>query len=163
MTTPNGEAVHHDVFREMLTPVEGQAITMPGQGQTSNFDYDFTLGSNWQSQEIYVLAFVKETTSKEVLNSGTNLDPASVAVQDLPTQRLNLYPNPGHQTTYAQLPADDRFVSASISQISGENTGVSIECQGNMLEIPAGLLAPGLYIIQVTGEKNRYFGKLLVP
>lgn len=162
MTTPNNESVHHDVFRDMLTPVSGQAFAIPAQGQQTSLSFNFSISNNWNADEIYVLAFVKETSSKLVLNSGTNLDPVSVAVQELPTQTLHLAPNPAAGTTYAYLNADDRATSVEVFAYDGKRHTTAFELNGHTVEIPVANLPAGIYFVNITGEKRTYSGKLIV-
>ena len=162
MTTPNNETVHHDVFRDMLTPVTGQAFAIPAQGQQTSLSFNFTISGSWNADEIYVLAFVKENNSKLVLNSGTNLDAVSVNIQELPTQALHIAPNPAASTTYAYLNADDEAKSAEVYGFDGKRHLLALEFDGNTVKVPVGGLSSGVYFLKITGKQQMYFGKLIV-
>ena len=73
---PNGETVHHDVFRKFLNfnTSSGQNIALPTKGDSLVLNFDFTIDNNWQEEEIYVLAFVQNDSDKSILNSGTATD-----------------------------------------------------------------------------------------
>ncbi|HHH50423.1 MAG TPA: Omp28-related outer membrane protein, partial [Saprospiraceae bacterium] len=70
---PNGETVHHDVFRKFLNfnTSSGQDIALPAKGDSLVLNFNFTIDNNWQEEEIYVLAFVQNDSDKSILNSGT--------------------------------------------------------------------------------------------
>jgi hypothetical protein len=78
---PNTETVHHNVFRQFLTPTEGVPYTLPAQnGGTllTVFNYPLSTGV---SSELYVVAWLFDETTKAVLNSGTRFDPTVVPVE----------------------------------------------------------------------------------
>ncbi len=89
---PNGESTHKDVFRRFLSATTGDDITLASIGNTANKSYNI---SNFDPATSFVLAFVQETASKVVLNSGTRFDPNLTALEDLATQQnIHFYPNP---------------------------------------------------------------------
>lgn len=160
-TTPNGESVHHDVFRKMLTPVSGQAIDLPAQGQSAVFAFNYTIDDPaWNADQIYALAFVKDDASHQVLNSGTKFDIQSTAVQAIPTYRLELSPNPAGETTYAAI-SDDEVQHAEIWSVDGRQVMLDIENQGGTIKFNTASLPPGVYSIKITGKKGIYAGKMV--
>ena len=72
--SPNGETLHHDVFRRMLPNIEGNPFTPAPVGFSVTLNYNFTLDPEWDSTEVYVVAFVQDTITKEIINSGTKYD-----------------------------------------------------------------------------------------
>jgi hypothetical protein len=92
---PNGEKVHHDVFRKMLTSVTGNNIlAMPTVGTEAEINLNYTLNPNWNANEMYVLAWVVDPTTKEVINSGSKFTTV-VGTEDLiEDENLTIYPNP---------------------------------------------------------------------
>ncbi|MBL7826873.1 MAG: Omp28-related outer membrane protein [Saprospiraceae bacterium] len=161
MTTPNGEAVHHDVFRDMLTSSDGEAITLPAAGQNLGKTYNFNMSAAWNPSEIYVLAFIKETSSGLVMNSGTNLDPVLSGNADMPNMTLELTPNPVTETALAQLPADERAESVEIFAVDGKLAQTNFELNGNTIRIPTTSLSKGVYFVRIKGEKAFYLGKMV--
>jgi hypothetical protein len=162
LTTSNGESVHRDVFRDMLTPVTGVPVSLPATGQSSEFTYTFNLAPAWTPSEIYVLAYLRETTSKQVLNSGTNLDPQTSSSQEIPTQELVLSPNPAGETSRIALSADERIRSVLVFSADGSRANTPVSIQLNSAEISVKALQPGWYIVSVLTDKGRYSGKMVV-
>ncbi|MDX2249849.1 MAG: Omp28-related outer membrane protein [Bacteroidia bacterium] len=73
-TAPNGETEHRNVFRLMLPNSEGEPFTPAEKGETVSFSYTYTPDAEWDMTQIYVMAFVQNMTTREVLNSGTAVD-----------------------------------------------------------------------------------------
>ena len=64
-TTPNGEKVHHNVFRKMLAGVDGQRVQIE---KTETFLFSTTIDKSWNIEEIHAIAWVQNVETKEVLN-----------------------------------------------------------------------------------------------
>ena len=71
---PNGETVHHDVFRTMLPNDEGEVFKPAAPGESITLSYAYTPDNAWASEELYAIVFIQEMNSKEVINSGTRFD-----------------------------------------------------------------------------------------
>ncbi len=95
LTTPNGESIHHNVFRKFLTPVDGLAFTPAANGSFREYTYNYSIAANWNAAEIYVIAFVQDKTTKRIENSGTKFDSFVLSALDVnPALAVNLSPNP---------------------------------------------------------------------
>ncbi len=70
----NGESAFPNVFRKMISGVSGESFTAAEIGGSARFSYDFEIDSEWNKDQIYVLAFVQNNSTKEVLNSGSSID-----------------------------------------------------------------------------------------
>lgn len=70
----NGEKYFPNVFRKMLPNDAGDTFTAANAGQEVSFSYDYTAAANWNANELYVVAFVQEVDTKEVMNSGSSRD-----------------------------------------------------------------------------------------
>jgi hypothetical protein len=71
----NGEKEFPNVFRKMLPNINGETITLPAAGMESTFNFNFAEHAAWNAANIEVVAFVQNTDTKEVLNSGSSFDP----------------------------------------------------------------------------------------
>ena len=78
---PNSESVHHNVFRQFLTAMTGDAVSLAAQGSQTNVSFTYTINSNWVANEIYVLAWLYDATTNTVVNSGTKFDALIVPVE----------------------------------------------------------------------------------
>ena len=71
----NGETDFPNVFRKMLPSITGDPITLPAVGNSVTFNYTYTEDAAWIMNNIKLVAFVQNNTTKEILNSGSNFDP----------------------------------------------------------------------------------------
>ena len=78
---PNGEAEHHNVFRSFLSATTGDAITLANQGSETTVNFNYTIDASWVASEVYVVTWLQNETTREVLNSGTKFDVASLPVE----------------------------------------------------------------------------------
>ena len=161
MTTGNGESVHHNVFRKMLTPVDGMSFSLPASGQSATQSFNYTLDNAWDPNEVYVLAFIKEEGSKQVLNSGTKFDPVLTLSQNEPgVQKIQLFPNPANNITYADL-GSDKALNTEVYALDGRMVYTSQGSGSNLESIPTNALSPGVYIARITGESSIYTAKFV--
>nr|MBK9651292.1 Omp28-related outer membrane protein [Bacteroidota bacterium] len=73
----NGEKVFPDVLRAQFPAnngYTGQVITLPAPGMTSTYTFTYTLNNTWVASQIEEIAYVQNTASKEVMNSGASYD-----------------------------------------------------------------------------------------
>lgn len=67
----NGEKDFHYIARVMLPSHQGTALDLNAGGNAS-FVQDFILDPEWDDDEIYIVAFVQDPVSKEVLQAGSS-------------------------------------------------------------------------------------------
>lgn len=117
---PNGETIHHNVFRRFLSNVNGDDVNLSSGGGAASYEY--TLDPNWQADEIYVLAWVMSAETQEIFNSGTRFDPDfTSSTEDEPTVvTLNIYPNPATTEIQIALPENLRNVPVRIYNANGQ-------------------------------------------
>jgi hypothetical protein len=157
----NGELVHHDVFRKMLAGINGSDFTPAPAGQTVTHTFNFSINANWNANEIYVLAWVQNTATEEVLNSGTRFDAQVTGADDLPAQSVRIQPNPATSTAWAFI-GDDAAQQVEVFAANGQRVAVSFENETpGTVEIATENLAPGIYFVKITGSKGFYTAKMV--
>lgn len=157
---PNGEAVHHDVFRDMLTNIDGEPITLAATGGNVSFTYTKTTNANWNASEMYAIAWVQNTLTKEVPNSGTKFDPIVSGVNQIVEANLALSPNPATDMVYATI-NDDQPQSVEVYAINGALVAANWTATDNRLETNVADLTPGIYFLRVQGKKGVFVGKFV--
>jgi hypothetical protein len=72
----NGEKNFPDVFRKMLPNTGGDTYTPAAVGDSVTFTYNYTLDlANWDTTQIYTIAFIQKESNKEIINSGSSIAP----------------------------------------------------------------------------------------
>ncbi|MDO8365567.1 MAG: Omp28-related outer membrane protein [Saprospiraceae bacterium] len=158
--TPNGETVHRNVFRKMLTAVAGDAFTVPSTGALNEYNFNYSIPNDWNANEVYVLAFVKEVDTKQVLNSGTRFDPVLSGTEEAEPTTIRISPNPASDFAWVAL-AEDVAQTVEVFASNGQRVSVSFENQGNAVSISTISLSPGIYFVKIDGEKGVYVGKFV--
>ena len=164
-SSPNGESKHHDVFRAMLPNVNGENITLPPAGGSVSFtyNYSYTAPNGWTSNfdSLYVLAFVQNTETKAVLNTGTRFDPIFVSASEAAAPRsVLIQPNPATEAAWASLPGQE-VERVEVFSLGGQLIRTAFELQNDLVRIPVDALAPGIYVVKITGKDGLYVGKLV--
>lgn len=158
----NGETVHHDVFRDMISDINGDNFTPAAAGQSVELDFDFNIAANWNANEIYILAWVQNVTTKEVLNSGTRFDPPAVSgTNEAAVQTIRIQPNPVSEIAIAQI-GDDIAIQTEVFASNGQRIALTFDNkEAGTVSIPAASLARGIYYVKITGEKGVYVAKMV--
>jgi len=74
LANSNGETEFDDAMNKMLPNAGGTSLTMSANDEkTFNFTYTKKSGATWPDGMQYVVCYVQNTSTKEVLNAGTNL------------------------------------------------------------------------------------------
>ncbi len=160
LQTPNGEMVHRDVFRKMLTAVAGDPFTVPVVGGTNEYNFNYSIPNTWNADEVFVLAFVKEVDTKQVLNSGTRFDPVLSGINEIKPAQVSFLPNPTSDFARVTLPGDEAQ-TVEVFAANGQRVSVLFENQGNALSLSVASLPSGVYFVKIDGKKGRYAGKFV--
>ncbi|MEI6899457.1 MAG: T9SS type A sorting domain-containing protein [Bacteroidota bacterium] len=72
----NGEKDFPDVFRKMLPSTAGDAFVPAAIGDSVTMTYTYNLDlAVWDTTKIYTCAFIQKDATKEIINSGSTIDP----------------------------------------------------------------------------------------
>ena len=157
----NGEQVHYDVFRKMLSNISGNAFSPAAAGQSVQLSFNYSIDSNWVADEIYVLAWVQNATTKEILNSGTRFDPLIVSTGEAKPEQVRVLPNPVSEIAYVQI-GEDRAELVEVFSINGSRVAANFENEETgVVTIPAASYSPGIYFIKITGKTGVYTAKMV--
>ncbi|MEO0043392.1 MAG: hypothetical protein RL329_2840 [Bacteroidota bacterium] len=152
--TPNGESIHYDVFRKWMVN-DGVAFTPAAIGSSLSISYTYPNETVWSSNENYLVVFVQNTATKEVLNSGTKFDPtlpAPTYETNSLSQKIHLYPNPA--TTDLTLELEDlNAESFSIFNAQGQMIEKQFITSAKKIISLAGY-AKGIYWLRVQTQQG---------
>lgn len=128
----NGETYFPNVFRDMLTSTSGSTYTAANTGDSVVYTFTYTLDqNNWDTSKIYVIAWVQDYTTKEVVNSGSTNDPSWEFVTPSSTIIATDSTNNTAAFTFNALnlsSATDSFrIYISFEQPAAWNTGINVD------------------------------------
>lgn len=161
-TSPNtGATQHFDVFRTMLPSINGTPVTLAQPGSSITQTFSYSVASGWNAEQIYVVAFVQNADTKEVLNSGTRFDPLIVATGEPGVQKVTIQPNPVKDGAVAYI-GEDRAESLEVFGINGQRVKVSFDNQQvGTVSFSMANLPKGIYVVKITGEEGVYMAKVV--
>lgn len=91
---PNGESTHYNVFRAFLSDREGETFTPPADGSTTTWTGEVDVHPDWVEQEMYILAFIENTSDEVIENAGSSLQTTTSIGGDPVSESISIFPNP---------------------------------------------------------------------
>jgi Outer membrane protein Omp28/Secretion system C-terminal sorting domain len=143
--SPNGEREHHNVFRRFLTATSGDNITLTSSEQSTFLNYTPDLGATGQ---LYVVAWVQNTNTKEVLNSGTRFDGLSATDETAINDQITISPNPTTEKVHLTF---DKLIPQylTLQNIAGQAVE-HVKLSNSMnYELNMAHLASGIYVLKI--------------
>ena len=153
---PNGEDVHHDVFRDEL--YFDNANVSPSRS-TTLIEKEYIMKGEWDANEIYAYAIIHNSTTKTILQSGSSLDaPTFIGDRKIEEIRNLFYPNPvtnilNINSDYSQQIQKVELYSLVGSKVKEFSTFSNMDIS----ELP-----DGLYFAKLTDFQNRQFSTRLI-
>jgi len=146
---PNGETIHHNVLRDIISKAEGDPFTAAATGQEVVMTFDYSIDNEWIAEEIYVIAFVQNPFTLEVLNSGSRFDDNTVGLKPLLKASLTLFPNPARDILKIDLSPFDFYSSQlEVYNVAG-NLLISKQIQEARPEVAIHSLPEGVYLLKI--------------
>jgi hypothetical protein len=159
--SPNGESIHRDVLRDMLTVNTGEAITLPASGQNVQRTFTKTTDPDWISGQLYVVAWIENTATKEVLNSGTKFDPIVSSVNESRVQSVAIVPNPASYQATLTLPGQEIAEQVRVLSADGREVRTPVLIEGSVIQLTTVDLPAGWYIVEVRTADRVFIGRLV--
>lgn len=119
----NKEKDFEDVMRTMVPGPEGTDFSI-GADETKTFNFSYDIGSGWQTDQMYTVAFVQDDITKEVVQAGYSTKPPK------PSTSVEMFPEmSGYQLTLPMPnPVTDEAV---IGYTLGARQQVTLELYDN--------------------------------
>lgn len=155
----NGERIFPNVFRRMLPHSAGVSYSPAAQGMAVTFNETYTLDpANTDTSQIYIIAFVQDMATKEILNSGSSLDdPYISGINDnvssvVPLMSQN-YPNPANDETFIGLFNVNSSMQFQVYDLLGNMVFEQfVNETERTVSVPTSDLSNGLYIYRLVSE-----------
>ena len=155
------ETEFHDLFRTFASPPSGEEIAL-NPGQSKSFTYTYTPGPSWQSDKLYVIAWVQDEFNYDVIQAGfsTPVSSVSVSTESETFELSTVSPNPARDvldlTFRLATPVD---VTIAIHDQLGRKVreiAVGLTMAGTHHEIvDLTGLPPGSYLLTVNAGPSR--------
>jgi hypothetical protein len=154
---PNGETLHHNVFRKFLSATGGDDVDMSSGSATVSYEYE--VDQDWAADEVYVIAWLMDPVTKEIYNSGTRFDPDFVSAVNntVKDSKFGLQPNPTSGVFTLTLPDGQHASHVSIFDATGATVhSQSIAAQSTIV-LDGSTWPEGNYIVQLqVGDEKVY-------
>lgn len=160
LTTPNGETMHHDVFRKMITDINGDPINLASPGGSVDLTYSYTVNAGWDANQTYVVVFVQNASTFEVLNSGTRFDaPVSGTGHVALSDALRIFPNPIASNLHVEWngPLSEGSM-LSVVDVNGRELW-SQKAVGKVSDVAANAWPKGVYFVRLYSGKDIFVQK----
>lgn len=97
---PNGENVHHDVFRRFLSPNSGVLINLPSNGSDTTILLGSIIDQEWKGGELITTAFIKAGNGTVLQAQQSNKLDFTTGISIAKIINKVLYPNPARDFLY---------------------------------------------------------------
>lgn len=151
---PNGENLHHDVFRKALTPVNGNALSSyTVTGDSIVISTGFAYHAGWTREHIFGYAIVQHSTTRIAIQAGHS---QTASVSGLPEENdpMRLLLQNNVVSDYLVVLSDEEG-PAQIYDIQGR-LAESVHLAGKGSSIAVQHLSPGHYVLRAGGKAIRF-------
>lgn len=160
-TGPNGESLHHDVLRAFASSKDGDDFTPAQDGGKVNLTFEYTVDASWEESEIYLLVWLQDIDTKEVINSGTRFDEAISSVSGTEATSLLISPNPAADNLNISI-QNGRIQAVMISDLNGK----TVQQVENLQEsgtyvVSLKALSKGVYLVRVETNNGVQIEKIV--
>jgi hypothetical protein len=153
-TTGNGEAVHRDVLRKLLTPT-GVNFTPAASGKDATNTFTYAVDASWIDPQVYTIVWIQDG-NKNILNSGSRFDPSVATEELLVDESIKVFPNPSSD-----------YLNVDLSEISQNPEKISIygldgsllaefAAQKEVNRLNISELNAGTFIVKIKTDKGFY-------
>ncbi len=158
-TASNGELDHYNVMRKYLTTAVGQKITITDATE-KKYVYAFKDSTGWKPEELYVMAFVQNFSTKEVFNSGTKFDLTTSIFGSFQTLSLKVYPTVARDLLFIDSPTSNP-ADWDIINTQGQVMIKGTALYNRSTAIAVNVLPPGVYFIKMKDSNKIYTAKFI--
>lgn len=163
LATPNGEKVHHNVFRKFVSNVNGDIINLADQGGFVSLTFNYNVEANWKESETYLMVWVQDALTKEVLNSGNKFDLISGLTDKWTDTDFNIYPNPVADMLNVQLEKPNPgLLRLYITNVMGKVVySTELRTGSSKFSFPVSNYQKGIYFVRLEQGKTKLAKKWL--
>ncbi|MES2690971.1 MAG: T9SS type A sorting domain-containing protein [Bacteroidota bacterium] len=160
-SAPNGEQVHHDVFRKSFFPANGLTFKAAVPiGDSVTFTAVIAKNSVWRSAEVYALAIVNHSSDKKVVQSERSASlQGTTGISEPNMLKLNVYPSPAKEIITIET---DEVIAADVCIYDLRGVKVKQQSISSGSSLNVGDLPNGIYQLRITGSKGFARQKIVI-
>lgn len=153
---PNGEKLHHDVFRKRLFY---DTANVNPVGNKKTWEFEYTMHADWVVDEIYSYVIIQDMNTQAVKQSASSLDsPTFIGDKAIEEVRNLFYPNPVSNSFSIQAAYANQVEKVEIFSM----VGTKVKEFRNSTRMDISDLPDGLYFAKLTDHnKNQYSTRLV--
>ena len=89
------EAEHYNTFRKKVNGEDGSVYVAPPTGVSTTYTFTYEIDPEWDPAQMYVIAFIQNDDTREVINASSSWSEEVVGVEELElSDNIVVYPNP---------------------------------------------------------------------
>jgi len=159
--SPNGEDVHHNVFRQAFTNMQGEAIAITNVvNEESTFNYTLNLNTDGNVERFFAYVIVQNSVTKEIVQSAkmsSNSIVEPVSIENYLMDNISFYPNPVKDIL--NLEVNDLILeNAKIYNLEGAFI-LNYSIENNKINLSN--LNAGIYFIKISTNKGDVYKKVI--
>jgi len=157
---PNGENIHHDVFRKSVWGAPQAITTLTNVGDSVVMTQNIAVHQDWVGGRTYVAALLQDGNKQmiQAARSATLDFPVGINMTNT-TTGLTIFPNPAG--TFVTLKGLGNSTSEVTIITSDGRIADKLQMNKNNTRINTGKLTPGLYFISVADGSQTQYLKLI--
>lgn len=160
---PNGENIHHDVFRKSFTNAGIPAFTLPQfEGNVITLTDSRKIESLWDARRIYAVVVLTDTNKKviQVAKSALFNPGVSSSEDELNTDKsVSIYPNPVSSELFFKT-INEKVNKVVIKNGNGQNV-MEVNPHQHQSSVEIGHLVSGAYFLELSFDKKTSVQKFI--
>ena len=158
----NNESDHYNIYRRPISDLEGDPFSPAPVGSVVTKNYTYTIPQGVAADQAYVLAYVQNMDTREVLNSGASYDQVFTTVkEDEDDVVFRIFPNPVEDEIWVTT-MEKKILNLRLYDLYGRLIKTFPVSQGSeQTSIPIGELIPGVYALELENTDGRYIKRIV--
>lgn len=155
---PNGEALHHDVFRQSFWNIEGISFT-PSLSVGDSVVMATTIAKRpeWNLTQLYALSIVQQSNKQIEQAARSGSVQPSTGLTQLSSKNVEVYPNPSYGYITVEL-KDTQPTDVKVIDITGKTRYQTTITSTSTVNL--GDLNAGIYYIQTSNSNGSFLSKI---
>lgn len=155
---PNGEALHHDVFRQSFWNIEGTSFTPSlSVGDSVVLTKAIAKRPEWNLSQLYALSIVQQSNKQIEQAARSESAQPSTGLTLLSTKNAEIYPNPSYGNITVEL-KDSQPTDIKVIDITGKTRYQTTVTATSTLHLSE--LTTGIYYVQTSNNNGSFLSKI---